>query len=115
MYLLLDKYGAKSMEDIKHTPKGISKSDIFIQPMAGVKMADFESHWVNVARRNIKCDTFGYTKSVAFYIALGCNTNKILSSMYIILFVVVFINILGIIYVYYTIRNRRRIKGVPVK
>ena len=26
---------------ILYTPKGISKSDIFIQPMAGVKMADF--------------------------------------------------------------------------
>ena len=35
-------------------------------------MADFESHWVNVARRNIKCCTFGVTKSAAFYIALRC-------------------------------------------
>ena len=46
--------------------------------MAGVKMAYFESHWVNVARRNIKCDTFGVTKSVAFYIELGCNSYKLL-------------------------------------
>ena len=53
---------------------------ILIQPMAGVKMADFESHWVKVARRSIKCDTFFVTsastirkKSVAFYIALWCN------------------------------------------